>query len=370
MASLAAFRTLLKASLKSGKTLVYLGIGTALTVVLLAWAFRDVSLAAVWQAFQQANWGWLGLGWLAYLLSYGVRARRWQTLMTPTASQGRFQTYLAATFVGFGASSILPGYAGEVIRAAIPARLDRVPFEAAFGSIFAERILDLGVVFLFLLLPIWSNALPAGALHHLPLGWVGAAILLTWLCLLGLASVPQFVVRLVTRLCPLFRLDRFQVQIVASVQHFLEGLGALRQPRLSAIALVETLLIWGLNAVTYWAGLLAFGMVASNLASNAASNLVSNLAAPTPAPGFLGALFIQSATALAIILPSTPGYVGAFEAGIRFALGLYKLPIDQILAYALALRTVMFIATPLIGLVVGVRLGLTQTELFAAQRER
>ncbi len=346
-----ALQTALKAALKSSKALAYLGIGTALTVILLAWAFRDVSFAAVWQAFQQANWGWLGLGWLAYLFSYGVRAKRWQTLMSATANQGRFQTYLAATFVGFGASSILPGYAGEVIRAAIPARLDRVPFEAAFGSIFAERILDLGVVFLFLLLPIWANALPTGALHGLPLDWVGAAILLTWLCLLGLASVPQFVVRMVARLCQTLRLGRFQTQIVTSVQHFLDGLGALRQPRLSAIALLETILIWGLNAVTYWAGLLAFGMVA-----------------PAPAPGFLGALFIQSTTALAIILPSTPGYVGAFEAGIRFALSLYKLPIDLIIAYALALRAVMFIATPLIGMAVGVRLGLSKAELFAPQR--
>jgi glycosyltransferase 2 family protein len=346
-------RSALKATLKSSKTLISLGIGTALTIILLAWAFRDVSFAAVWQAFQQANWGWMGLGWVAYLLSYGVRARRWQTLMSATDRQGRFQTYLAATFVGFGASSVLPGYAGEVIRAAIPARLDRVPFEAAFGSIFAERILDLGVVFLYLLLPIWGNALPAGALHHLPLGWVGAAILLTWLCLLGLASVPQFVVRLVAKLCQLLGLGRFQTQLVTSVQHFLDGLGALRQPRLSAIALLETMLIWGLNAVTYWAGLLAFGMVA-----------------PAPAPGFPGALFIQSATALAIILPSTPGYVGAFEAGIRFALGLYRVPIDLILAYALALRAVMFIATPLIGLAVGVKLGLSRAELFAPQGRR
>lgn len=171
--------------------------------------------------------------------------------------------------------------------------------------------------------------------------------------MLGLASLPQVLVRGVTQLCQLLRLSRFQPQLVSSLQHFLEGLGALRQPRLSAIALLETLLIWGLNAVTYWTGLLAFGLVA-----------------PAPAPGFLGALFIQSSAALAVILPTTPGYIGAFEAGIRFALGLYKLPIDLILAYALALRVVMFIATPLIGLAIGVRLGLTKAELFALQRRR
>ncbi|MCU0527533.1 MAG: flippase-like domain-containing protein [Elainella sp. Prado103] len=315
----------------------YLGFGTAITLILLAWAFQGVSLVAVGQALQRAQWGWLILGWLAYLACYVVRAMRWQTLL---GQQGRFQTYLAAIFIGFGAGSILPGYGAEVIRAIIPARLDRIPFAAAFGSIFAERILDLGVVFLFLLIPVWWGALPAKA-HHLPLGWLGGAILLIWLILVAAASHPAWVIQQVNRLCCRWGLRRWRSPITASLTHFLAGLAALRRPQQTGIALLQTIGIWGFNAITYWAGLLALGITA---------------------PGLLGALLTQSLTALAIVLPSTPGYVGAFEAGIRFSLNLYQVPIDQMIAYAIALRFLMYVTIPVIALAIAARLGLAQED--------
>lgn len=326
------------AAMPAWRKWLYLGLGTTGTVILLAWALKGMSLAAVGQALQQAQWGWLLLGWLAYLACYVLRAMRWRTLL---GDRGRFSTYLAATFIGFGAGSVLPGYAGEVIRAIIPSRLDRVPFEAAFGSIFAERILDLGVVFLFLLLPVWAGVLPAGA-ASLPLGWMGGAILLVWLVLVAAASAPDWVVRQVSRLCSGLGLRRWQPRIAASLSHFLTGLVALRQPRCTGLALLQTIGIWGLNAITYWAGLLALGITA---------------------PGWWGALLTQSLTALAIVLPSTPGYVGAFEAGIRFSLGLYGIPIDQIIAYAIALRILMYVTIPLIALGVMARMGLSQRDL-------
>ena len=324
------------------KQLGYLALGTTVTIVLLAWSFHDISWPTVWQALSQAHWGWLGLGWLAYLLCYGLRAKRCQTLMSAVGQPGRFQTYLAAVFIGFGASCVLPSYLGELIRAAIPARLEKVSFEAVFGSIVAERILDLGIVFLFLLLPIWAGLLPEGARPDLPIGWLGGAILLIWLLLLLAASLPASLVRMAAALCRLFRLGKFEAQMTASLTRFLKGLGALRQPQRCAVALLETAAIWGLNAVTYWTGLQAFGLVE---------------------PGFAGALFTQSVAAFAIALPTTPGYVGSFEAGIRFSLGLYGIPVDLILAYAIALRLVMFVTIPIMALVVAARLGLSRTEL-------
>ncbi len=324
------------------KQLGYLALGTAMTVLLLAWAFRDVHWAAVWQTFRQADWGWLGLGWLAYLLSYGMRAQRTQTLMAAVDQRGQFQTYLAAAFVGFGASCLLPSYVGEVVRAAIPARLDKVAFEAVFGSIVAERILDLGVVFLFLLLPVWAGLLPEGAWLNLPIGWMGGAILLAWLLLLAAASFPKRLGDLAVVLCRQLKLGRFEAKLADSLGQFLKGLTALRQPGRCGVALLETAAVWGLNALTYWAGFRAFGL---------------------DAPGYAGALFTQSVAALAVVLPTTPGYVGAFEAGIRLALGLYELPIDVILAYAMALRVVMFVTTPIVGLMVAASLGLSKAEL-------
>jgi glycosyltransferase 2 family protein len=322
---------------------IYLFLGTAITVVLLSWALQGVSWNAVWSALRSAQLEWLFLGWIAYLASYWVRAHRWGTLLSAHCQPGRFKIRLSALFIGFGANSVLPAQVGELIRPAILYQFDKVPYAAAIGSIFVERLLDLGVVFLLLLIPLWLGALPKyPGFNGFLLGWFAVALAIAWLILLIAASFPTQMVRLVGIVSKKVGLGRFQLSLEASVVRFLGGLSALRQPYRSLTAAIETICIWGLNAIAYWTGLMAFKIAA---------------------PGFLGALFIQSSTALAIALPSTPGYVGPFEAGIRFALGIYSTPINITIAYAIALRFLMCVTIPIIGFAIAARLGLSVSNL-------
>lgn len=337
------------ANLKSGhaktRKWVSLALGTAFTVVLLSWALRGVALGTVWQTLKQARWEWLFLGWLAYLASYWVRAWRWGTLLSATCKPGRFWSRLAAIFIGFGANSVLPAYAGELIRAGVLFRLDGVPMGAAVGSVFAERLLDIGVVFLFLLLPLWLGAVPLHpSLSGLPLGWIGAAIILLWANFFIGASFPGQIAQLAGSISQITGLGNFKPRIISTLTGFLEGLGALKQLRRSLIALLETALVWGLNAITYWAGFVAFGLME---------------------PGFSGALFTQSVTALAIAIPSTPGAVGPLEAGVRFSLSIYSIPLDRAIAYAIALRFIVYITIPIIAGFISLKMGLFQTSLLS-----
>lgn len=327
--------TSIKAALSAKQRWIYLFFGTTVTVILLSWALRDVSLIAVWNTLKVARPEWLFLGWIAYLASYWVRAWRWGTLLTATCDPGRFKTRLSAIFIGFGVSSVLPAYLGEFARATVLSRLDQVPLNAAIGSLFAERLLDVGIVFLFLLLPIWFGQLP----HHsnfsqLPIGWIGSVIVMIWIAFLIGASYPNQITNLAEHISKIIGLGRFRTQITSAISGFLSGLTALKQPRRSFTALLETVLVWGLNGITYWSGLIAFGILA---------------------PGFPGALLTQSTTALAIAIPYTPGYVGPFEAGIRFSLSVYDIPVPVVIAYAVALRFIMYVTIPIIaGIVVGI----------------
>lgn len=327
---------------KSKRKWIYLFLGTTVTIVLLSWALRDVSFTAVWNALKSAQPGWLFLGWLAYIASYWVRSRRWGTLLEASCHPGRFKIRLCATFIGFGASCILPAQAGEFIRPAILFRFDRVPFATAFGSIFVERLLDVGVVLVFLLIPLWSGTIPqSSAINGFAIGGIAFVLILVWGTFLIAASFPNPVAQLAGKIAQKVGLGRFQSKIESVVVKFLGGLSALRQPKRTITALVETFCIWGLNGITYWAGLLAFGIAT---------------------PGFLGALFIQSSTALAIALPSTPGYIGPFEAGIRFGLSFYSIDGGTVIAFAIALRFLMMVTIPIIALAIATKLGLSPTD--------
>jgi glycosyltransferase 2 family protein len=318
----------------------YWFLGFFVTVSLLYWVLKDISLLAVWKTFSRGRVEWLLVGWVAYLGVYWIRARRWGTLLSASCNPGRFNSRLAATFIGFGASSILPAYAGEFMRAAILYRLDGIPFESIIGSIFAERLLDIGVVFLLLLIPVWFGILPHNTvLEQLPIGWMGSVLILAWVMCLCSASYPVRIARIFAQLSKFLKLGRFSSRIEYSTSNFLDGLSVFRKPRTSFVALFETFCSWGLNAITFWFGLIAFGI---------------------DAPGFGGALFTQSVAALAIALPSTPGYIGPFEASIRLALGIYEVPMEARIAYAVALRFVMYITIPIIAFFIATRLGLVK----------
>ena len=324
------------------KTWFYLFIGTTITVVLLSWALRGVSLWEVGQQLRHTQWQWLVVGWLAYIATYVLRACRWGTLLKTVGNTGRWRSRFDATLIGFGASSLLPAHAGELIRPIILNRLDQVSVEVSLGTILVERLLDVGVVFILLLVPLWFVLPDHPALADLGLTTIGGIIILVWLMLLIGAQRPKAIAHSLGVLTTWGGLGRFQARLTDWSCKFLSGLGALRSPRQSLIALAQTVVIWLLNGVTYWAGLAAFGIIA---------------------PGFLGALFVQSSTALAIALPSTPGYIGPFEAGIRGSLDIFDIPGELSIACAIALRLIMYGTIPVLAGLLALRLGLSWADV-------
>src|SRR5256885_1930830 len=144
----------------------------------------------------------------------------------------------------------------------------------------------------------------------------GALVLACGALLVAIRS-PASVAQFVGGLARVLRLGRFAPRIVISMHALLSGLDALRNPRRSITAMAESVCMWGLVTFTYWAAMLAFDI---------------------RSPGVTGALFVGAVVTLGIAIPSSPGYFGPFEAGLRFALGVYAVPPDIIVAYALTLR--------------------------------
>ena len=83
------------------------------------------------------------------LVSYLVRAERWQYLLEPLGPT-RYATAFRATVIGFAATAVLPARAGEVIRPYLLARREGLSATAAFATIVVERVLDLVAVLLLL----------------------------------------------------------------------------------------------------------------------------------------------------------------------------------------------------------------------------
>ena len=124
-----------------------LKIGVPLAIgVWLVFYFYDALDPAqrdeLFAAFRQADLRWLGLatvvGWLAHV----SRAWRWRYILEPLGHKPGFWNCYHAVMVGYFMNLFLPR-AGEASRAISLYRTERVPFEQGFGTIMAERAVDM-----------------------------------------------------------------------------------------------------------------------------------------------------------------------------------------------------------------------------------
>jgi glycosyltransferase 2 family protein len=316
-------------------------LALTVTVFLLIWALRGLSIASFWTAIKTVQFPWLGLGLCTFIASYSVRAWRWGTLLSTRQDPGSFRLRQAAVFIGFAGNAVLPASAGEVIRAGLLHRLSHIALGTVIGSIATERLLDAAIALILLLLNL---PLPLHTTHfdRMPLVAMGLVVLLTCGIFLVAANHPDAIARCMGKVGALLGLRKQQAKITHGMQSLLSGLDALRKPRYAILAVVQTFLIWSLTAVTYWASFLAFDI---------------------PKPGLSGAFFLQSMVSLAIVLPSSPGYVGPFEAAIRFGLEFYNVASGTIIAFALTLRILALFGLATMACLCTAQLGLSRQDL-------
>ena len=84
------------------------------------------------------------------ILSHLSRAYRWKSLLSPLGYKPRFINAVLAVLIAYIANLGIPR-SGEVLRATTLSSYEKIPFDHAFGTIVAERIIDLLILFSFIL---------------------------------------------------------------------------------------------------------------------------------------------------------------------------------------------------------------------------
>lgn len=264
-------------------------------------------------------------------VTFPLRAVRWRLLLRdPDGVPIRLGPAWHAVAIGFTANNLLPLRAGELIRAYVAGRLTPVRTSSAFASIAVERVFDA----LMVLAMLGAALLTAGFAEDVRLGGLSVPALarrvglLAAIAFLGatlVLAMPVRMERLIRWGVPFPGIAR---RLIALLEGIRQGLAALRSPRRLAGVIGWSLVIWGINAVSFVALFPAFGLDVD----------------------LAGALIIQGAIVFGIAVPSSPGYVGVFEAAIVVALALYGVPQDQAFAYAVTYHGATYFPIVLLGL--------------------
>ena len=321
-------------------------LGLTVSLLLLYWALHDVSPTEVWHNLTRANLWLLGLAIVIQTAAFLIRAARWKVFLTPALANPTFYSRFSSTCIGFMANNLLPARVGEFARAYALSRTQPIRISASFGSLVVERLFDALTLALFLAAPLFLPGFQIAPGLGDQISDKVVAVLAIFggaaFALLVLILKPSWAGRTFRatagRLLPARAADKI-TQIMKS---FIEGLGAMRSPRLVVSGLAWSLAHWLWGAMALYVGMLAFGITS---------------------PGYLGAVFLQAVMAFLVSVPSSPGFFGPFEAGVILALTPFGVADDLAVSYALAFHIGTFTPVTLIGLYYVGRLGLSWGEV-------
>ena len=270
-------------------------------VALVVWRGPDLGLLR--DAVEVDAWRWVPAAVAFNLLSVGVRTLAWRTVIhqampPPHPEVGRI---FSAFSIGLLGNAALPGRVGEVARVAVLARGRRPLWPTLAGTVVAHRVLDLVAVVLLVLWVLAAAEMPRWAVTSL-IVLVGAGVATVGI---GVASARRHHLTVPDELGPLRR-------FLTMARH---GLGILRAPAPSAVALLLQCVAWLLQLFAVWTAMFAF-RIDEPLAAAGLVLVLMNVAGIFPLwPGNVG--LVQAAVALPLV-----AYGIQYAHGFAFGIGL------------------------------------------------
>lgn len=107
-------------------------------------------------SFLKADYFYVLLSLIVALLGYWSRAYRWKFALQHLGYQTKFHNDFMTVCVSYLVNLTIPR-SGEISRAALLKKYEKVPFDKAFGTVVAERIVDMLIFLLFVIIGFASQ---------------------------------------------------------------------------------------------------------------------------------------------------------------------------------------------------------------------
>jgi glycosyltransferase 2 family protein len=297
------------------------------SALLLFLALRGLNWANVVTVLSQADVGWLMLGAALGMTGFVVRSFEWHYLLQPAGQVGGWRLFTPVA-VGYTANNLLPARAGEFVRAYLVGKRESVSKTIALGTIFVERVIDLSI--LLLILVVLSLLFPYA-------DWVRQASMLLSLAFVGLCLVAGIAltrVNLGVRAVDA-TLGRFVPKLANTVNYYLKsfvhGFDLSAHLGCLAAAVGLTGLRWLLEALMYAAVLQSVGLFEQ-----------------VPVHGVF---VLMVAVNIACIIPQAPSFIGSVQFASIEVLALFGVSRDEAAAFSVLIHLTFVLPITLTGLV-------------------
>ncbi|MEM6629179.1 MAG: lysylphosphatidylglycerol synthase transmembrane domain-containing protein [Bacteroidota bacterium] len=131
------------------KLLLSLSLGVGI-ILLIYFNLTASDIETIKTHIFKADYGWIAFSLFLHLVSHVSRAWRWRYTLEAVDIYPRFSNSFFSVMIGYLVNLAFPR-AGEASRCAALARYERAPFDKLFGTVIAERVADLAMLFLIVL---------------------------------------------------------------------------------------------------------------------------------------------------------------------------------------------------------------------------
>ena len=295
----------------------------ALAIIVLLVLRLDINMGEVWRNISGANPWYFGAALALYYLTFVARTLRWRYMLRQ-AGISRENGYAIPSLphlfeilmLSWFANCVVPAKLGDGYRSYLLKRDAGAPGSATLGTILAERLTDLTVLFLTMTVAgvaAFHGDLPSRVQQTFLIG--GAMVALATVVLAGLFFAREYVQRFVP--------NRF----VRHYQDFHDAVFAcLRQP---AIPISVSVGIWAADGFRLF-------LVAKSLGADLTITLT---------------IFVALMSALLTTLPITPAGLGVVEVAVVVVLKLVDVEADLAGSIAILDRVIGYWSLIAVGLV-------------------
>ena len=303
----------------------------------------------MWAAFKKAHYIYFIPALAVLFLSHWMRAWRWQLLLAPIAHVKKSTLY-SALLIGYMTNTFLPAHLGEFIRAYLVGKKDPVPGSAVFATIVVERIIDVFTLLVLMALTIIVFPFPDWVQKS---GYISFGfIALLFLTLLLMKKYRDPALNILDKILKPFP-QALRHKINELLHSFLDGVVGLKSWQHYVLVTILSLLIWFCYGYIFQLGLYAFDFV----------DTYNKISWITP-------LVLLVITTIAVLVPSSPGYVGTYHWLCQLSLGFFGVPESDALSFAFVVHGINFLPILLVGLILVSWMGLNMKSIQGqAQKE-
>jgi len=216
-----------------------------LGILLLWWSYHITSpedRLQIVKYVKEADKFWVGISVVIGILSHISRAVRWNYLLRPMGYSPRVSNNVLLILIAYFTNLGIPR-SGEVLRATALATYEGVPFEKGFGTIVTERVVDLAMLLLIVVITLILQT--DILLQFLDGRGLSLAALLVFLTvgILGLFLFLAFLRRSTNRLA---------IKLKNIIKGLLDGVMSIFKMEKKWPFLWHTIFIWGAYIAMFW----------------------------------------------------------------------------------------------------------------------